>query len=109
MVGGTIVDPHWNPFLVPLNLAEVLICALLLRWRHNTTPRFTGLTDLVRFIAFGVLAGPLITGCVFAFLSAHWWHMTAESAYLRWSAGDTLGIAIATPACIAIFHFKTNA
>ncbi|HEY1161318.1 MAG TPA: diguanylate cyclase [Terracidiphilus sp.] len=111
--GGILVEPHWqtNLVLTVLNLIEVLICALLLRRRSVVPLRFTDPAYLLRFFAYGVLAGPLIAGVFYALFSAHWLHKDPLAAFLQWSAADTLGIAIATPACVAIFQtgFRSTA
>ena len=106
LVGGRMVDPHWQTIVVlsALNLIEVLICALLLRRRSTRPLCFTDPAYLVRFIAFGVLVGPLIAGAIFALVSATWLHTAPGAAFFKWSAADTLGIAISTPACVAIFQ-----
>jgi diguanylate cyclase (GGDEF)-like protein/PAS domain S-box-containing protein len=116
--GGLLIGHHSvvsGLFLTLLNLAESLIGALLLRRRSSQLPDFTSPAYIVRFIAYGVLAGPVIIGAVDALLSPIWhtssplWHASsAGTEFLQWVAADSLGVCVATPACAAIFrtHFR---
>jgi len=98
-----------------LNLSESLIGAWLLRRRSSQLPDFTNPVYVIRFLAFGVIAGPVIMGAVDALLSPLWhtssplWHASSAGAeFLQWVAADSLGVCVATPACVAIFrtHFR---
>lgn len=100
--------------LTSLNLAESFISALLLRRRSSQLPDLTNPGYIIRFLAFGVLAGPVIVGAIDALLSPLWhtssplWHASsALSEFLQWAAADALGVCVATPAFVAIFrsHF----
>ena len=83
---------------------EVLTGALLLRPRSILLPRFTERAYLIRFVGFGVLAGPALAGSIYV-LTLHFWEIAApQNAFLRWMAADSLGIAIATPAFAAVFQ-----
>jgi diguanylate cyclase (GGDEF)-like protein/PAS domain S-box-containing protein len=102
-------------FLTLLNLAESLISAWLLRRRSSQLPDFTNPAYIVRFLAYGVLAGPVVMGTVDALLSPFWhtssplWHASsAGTEFLQWVAADSLGACVATPAYVAIFrtHFR---
>jgi diguanylate cyclase (GGDEF)-like protein/PAS domain S-box-containing protein len=97
---------HWrmNLLLTALNLTEVLIAALLLRQRSTAPPRFTDQPYLIRFVCFGILAGPLATGLMVALLQALWPRIGLGSTPLEWIAADCLGIGIATPVCVAILR-----
>lgn len=101
--------------LTLLNLAEALVSAWFLRRRSSQLPDFTNPSYIIRFLAYGVLAGPVIIGAVDALLSLLWrtssplWHVTSAGAeFLQWVAADSLGACVATPACVAIFrtHFR---
>ena len=100
-----LLRPYWqiNLLLTALNLFEVLIGAVLLRPRSSVLPRFTDREYLLRFVAYGVLAGPLASGLIYAPIAALWLHAAPVSALLQWVAADGLGIAIATPALLTIF------
>lgn len=108
MAGSILVSPEWqmNLLLAVLNLIEVLISALLLRRRSNALPRFTDRAYLIRFIAFGILAGPLAAGLIYAPITALWLHTAPVSALLQWAAADGLGTAVTTLACVAIFRTR---
>jgi integral membrane sensor domain MASE1 len=116
--GGLLIGHHGvvsGLLLTLLNLAESLVSAWLSRRRSSQLPDFTNPSYIIRFLAFGVLAGPVILGAVDALLSPLWqtssplWHATsAGSEFLQWVAADSLGACVATPACVAIFrtHFR---
>lgn len=116
--GGLLVGHHGvggGLLLTFLNLTESLISALLLRRRSSHLPDFTNPAYIIRFLAFGVLAGPVIMGAVDALISPLWhassplWHVSSAGAeFLQWVAADSLGACVATPACVAIFrtHFR---
>ena len=104
--GSMVVNPHWvmNIVLGILNVAEAATAALLLRRRSHDLPRFTQRAYLIRFIALGVLVAPLVAGLVYAALVPLWQHERFWPAVLEWLTADSLGIAVATPACAAIFQ-----
>lgn len=116
--GGLLIGHHGvvsGLLLTLLNLAESLISAWLLRRRSSQLPDFTNPAYIIRFLAFGVVAGPVIMGAVDALLSPFWhnssplWHASsAGTEFLQWAAADSLGACVATPACVAIFrtHFR---
>jgi diguanylate cyclase (GGDEF)-like protein/PAS domain S-box-containing protein len=106
LAGSAVVNPHWwmNLLMGALNIAEVAIAALLLRRRSQDLPCFTERAYLVRFFAFAVLAAPLATGLVYATLAPLWSHQSFWVGVLQWLTADSLGIAVATPACAAIFQ-----
>ncbi|MGA2046178.1 MAG: diguanylate cyclase [Terracidiphilus sp.] len=110
LAGSTLVDPHWqmNLFFTALNLAEIFISASLLRWGSTKLPRFTDRTYLLRFIAFAVLAGPAVIGLVYAAAAGLWLHSPPEAGFFKWTASDSLGAAVATPACVAILRMRLN-
>ena len=101
-----LVHQRWSEFLLYnlLDTVEVLTGALLLRPRSILLPRFTERAYLIRFVGFGVLAGPALAGSIYV-LTLHFWEIAApQNAFLRWMAADSLGIAIATPAFAAVFQ-----
>jgi len=102
---------HWRMslLLTTLNLLEVLIAAHLLRRRSAAPPRFTDHSYLIRFVSCGILAAPLVSGSMVALLSALWPRIHLSFTPLEWIAADCLGIAIATPVCVAILRgqFRT--
>lgn len=113
VAGSLLVNPDWqtNLMLTLLNMAEVFISARLLRRRAREYPRFTERAYLLRFIAYGILAGPFAVGLFYAVIAAFWLHSAPGTALLQWTAADALGAAVATPACVAIFRarFKDTA
>ncbi|MGA3262828.1 MAG: diguanylate cyclase [Terracidiphilus sp.] len=108
IVGSIFVNPHWqmNLLRTALNLAEVLISAYLLRRRSSLFPRFTDHAFLFRFIAFGVLAGPLVIGSIYTLIAALWLPIAPAQAMFQWVVPDALGAGIATPACVAMLRIR---
>jgi len=99
-----LLRTHWqiNLPLAVLNLLEALIGALLLRPRSGMLPRFSDPEYLFRFVAFGVLAGPLAAGLIYAPIAALWLHAAPATALPQWIVDDGLGIAVTTPALLAV-------
>ena len=99
------VSAHWriNLELIPLNLAEILICAFLLRRRLTDIPRFTNGAYLLRFMGY-VMLGPILTGLVFALVAGRFMHIAPGQAFLQWTATDCMGLFVATPALVAILR-----
>jgi len=108
VAGSMIVNPHWlmNLAMGVLNVAEAALAALLLRRRSNDLPHFTQGAYLIRFLGLGVVAAPLATGLVYAAVAPLWRHEAFWPAVLEWVTADSLGIAVATPACVAIFQSR---
>jgi diguanylate cyclase (GGDEF)-like protein/PAS domain S-box-containing protein len=106
LAGVLVVSRHWQAALLPtaLNLAEATIGAFLLRGRFSNLPRFTDRRYLIRFGACAVLAAPLATGSIYAWISAVFAHGPFAANLVQWAAADGLGAAVATPACVAIFR-----
>lgn len=92
--------------LGPLNVLEAAIAAFLLRPRSAQLPRFTDLRYLSRFFALAVVGAPILTGVLFAAGRGLWHHFTYWQAFSSWLLTDSLGIAVATPACIAILRMR---
>lgn len=120
LMGGLLVGHHGvtsGVYLTALNLCEALLSASLLRRRNTSLPDFTSPKYILRFVAFGVVAGPLIMGAVDALVSPIWhsgsplWHVSsAGTEWLQWFAADALGACVVTPAFVAIFrtHFRRS-
>ncbi len=89
-----------------LDMIEVGTAALLLRPHTLELPRFTERAYLFRFIAYGVLAGPLMAGAVYALVLPILGLPIPPSPFLNWAASDSLGIAISTPAFVAVFRTR---
>ncbi len=111
--GGLIVGHHGIVsalLLTFLNLAESLISALFLRRRSSQLPDFTSPRYVTKFLAFGVFAGPVITGAMAALLAPIWHQPSRWTEFLQWVASDALGAGVATPAIVAIFrtHFRKS-
>ncbi len=106
-----LVESQWqlNLMRTALNLAEVFISAHLLRRGSTQWPRFTDRTFLLRFIAFGVLAGPLAIGALYGPIAYLWLHDPLLHSMLQWTVADALGAAVATPACVAILRIRFRA
>jgi diguanylate cyclase (GGDEF)-like protein/PAS domain S-box-containing protein len=104
--GSLLVHESWRMSLLYslLDIAEVLLAALLLRRRSAQLPRFTNISYLFRFIGFAVLATPIAVGLAYAWITTFWTHASLLYTFLEWAAPDCLGIAVITPTCIAIFQ-----
>jgi diguanylate cyclase (GGDEF)-like protein/PAS domain S-box-containing protein len=107
-VRSALIHSRWNEFLLynVLNIAEVMIGALLLRRRSTALPRFTEYGYLIRFFGFAVLAGPALAGGIYALVFPFFAHPVLPHPFLSWMAADSLGIAIATPAFAAILKTR---
>jgi diguanylate cyclase (GGDEF)-like protein/PAS domain S-box-containing protein len=103
---GALAGLHWrmNLLLTALNLLEVLIAAHLLRKRSTAPPRFADRSYIIRFVGYGILAGPLATGLIIALLAALWPRIALGFTPLEWIAAHSLGIGIASPVCVAILR-----
>ena len=111
LVGALLTDGGLflsNLFLVLLNLCEVLLAALLVRRSSKDLPRFTEADYLLRFLIFATIVAPLASGLLFALHTALWTKSSPWLALLSWSAGDGLGIAVTTPAIVAIFMARRS-
>lgn len=97
-----------NFALAVLNIAEVLLAALLLRNGSRKLPRFTDRSYLIRFVAFGIVGAPAMVGVLFA-VSAHLWvHQPVWTGLREWFLTDSLGYAVTTPAVVAIFRTRSR-
>ncbi|MGO9317540.1 MAG: diguanylate cyclase domain-containing protein [Terracidiphilus sp.] len=107
-VRSMFFHPMWNEFLFynALNILEVITAALLMRQRSTELPRFTERTYLLRFIGFAVLAGPALAAGIFALSFPFWKHPALQHPFLSWMVSDGLGIAIATPAIVAVLQTR---
>jgi diguanylate cyclase (GGDEF)-like protein/PAS domain S-box-containing protein len=109
LAAALLVNGYWRPFDLiygVLDLAEVLIAALLLRRRSAKLPDFTDREYLIRFVASAVVAAPVAIGLVFALISAVWLRQAPGHAFLRWAGVDGLGFVVVTPPCAAIFRSR---
>jgi len=107
LIGSLLINRIWRVSTLPLaalNLVEVSICAVLLKRRSNQLPRFANRAYLVRFLCFGVVAGPLASGLVLAAISPLIHRREYWPTYLSWVLFDALGIAVTTPAFVALFQ-----
>lgn len=104
--GSILIHESWRMSLLYslLDIAEVLIAALLLRRRSAVLPRFTDIPYLLRFIGFAALAAPVAVGLAYAWITTCWTHASLLYTFLEWTAPDCLGIAVITPTCVAIFQ-----
>jgi len=106
--GCALANIRWqlNLLFTALNMTEVLIDSVLLRRWSTGRPRFTERAYLIRFIAFAVLAGPVVTGMLYATISAQWPHLPSGLVILRWASIDGLGAAVATPGFVAFLRTR---
>lgn len=108
-IGGVLSwQQTWqvNLVLAALNLCEVLLAAAILRPRSSGFPRFTDRSFLTRFIAFAVLIVPAVIGAVFAITAHFWVGQGLWQGFRDWITTDALGMAVATPAFVAILKMR---
>ena len=107
---GALLSWHWpgqiDLVIVAFNLGEVLLAAAILRPRSNGFPRFTDRSFLTRFIAFGVLIVPATIGTVFAVTAHIWVGQGIWPGFRDWMITDAVGMAVATPAFVAILKMR---
>jgi diguanylate cyclase (GGDEF)-like protein/PAS domain S-box-containing protein len=110
IAGSIFFNAQWrlNLVLTAMNLAEVIISAFLLRRGSTARPRFTDRAYLIHFTCYGVLAGPLAMALVYAPIAACWQHTAPLPALIKYVIADGLGIALATPACVAILRIRSS-
>ena len=89
-----------------LNTLEAVMAACLLRPRSNQLPCFTERRFLARFLTYAVLLAPLNVGAVFALMAHMWVGQGIWVSFRDWFITDALGIAVATPAFVAIFRTR---
>ena len=109
LAGGLVAHTHPWPIvlsIVILNLAEIAMAAILLRRRSTQLPRFTDRSFLARFVAFGVIASPAMAGLLFSSIAHAWIGLGLWPEFRDWFTTDALGIAVATPAFVAIFRTR---
>ncbi len=111
--GGLLVGHHGivsAMVMTSLNMAESLLSASLLRWRHPKLPDFTSPAYLARFVGYAVFAGPAAMGALDALYAMSLHKASPGIVFLNWVAADGLGACVATPACVAIFRtrFRTS-
>jgi diguanylate cyclase (GGDEF)-like protein/PAS domain S-box-containing protein len=102
-----LVTGYWQLGLVMpfVSVAEVAITALLLRKRSTQLPKFTDRAYLIRFCCFAVLVGPLVGAVILAFVF-RLPHSAPGPSFAGPGPLDLLGIAIATPAFVAILQTR---
>ena len=103
-----LVPTAWNTYLAfnLLNMIEVATGALLLRRRSSDLPRFTDPIYLLRFVVFAVLAGPIASETILVLINRIWQVTSPQHPFLIWIGSDILGIAMSTPAFVAIFQSR---
>lgn len=109
MLGSLLVNRIWRVSTLPfaaLNLFEVLVCALLLKRRSQQLPHFADRAYLFRFLIFGVVAGPLASGAVLTVIAPFLQRQPFWPTNFSWMAFDALGIAVTTPAFVALFQSR---
>jgi diguanylate cyclase (GGDEF)-like protein/PAS domain S-box-containing protein len=112
-MAGSLVLHHgfWSPSLliITLNLSETLIGVLLIRGASRDLPRFTDGRYLLRFLLYPVLIAPAAVTLVLTLYYFLWNHQPPLPDFVHGAAEDALGIAVATPAMVAILraHWST--
>jgi diguanylate cyclase (GGDEF)-like protein/PAS domain S-box-containing protein len=111
-LGSILTGETWHQYALVncLNLLEVLIAALLLRKRSDMLLRLTERGQVVRFLAFGAVLGPAVSAILMGLYSTYQHHAWAIGlgTTLSWLTRDGLGIAISTPAFLAILSLRVR-
>ena len=89
-----------------LNMSEVALAIILLRGRTRLRPRFTDPNFLMRFLGCAVLAAPASVAIVYAVIAHVWVDRMVWPEIRDWIITDALGMAVATPAFVAIFRTR---
>lgn len=111
-LGAMLIGTHnWRMLLVyaPLNVAEAGLAALLIRTRDWHLPRFTERAYLLRFLVYGVLTAPAVLAMLSAYSISFLFHRDVWETFRNWITADSLGIAVTTPACVAILQTRFRA
>jgi diguanylate cyclase (GGDEF)-like protein/PAS domain S-box-containing protein len=95
-----------NFFFIPHDVLEIALAAYLLRRRSSDLPVFSNVFYLLRFATCAVVVAPLVTSFVYALIAAFALHTTFAPTFGALFLGDSLGILITTPACVAVFRSK---
>lgn len=108
IAGALALHTPWQHgvIVIPLNILEPFLAALLLRRPSAQFPRFTESKYVGRFIAFAGVLAPVFTGLAAAFALALWQHVSFLKYLAEWSVTDGLGACALTPACVAIFRTR---
>ena len=108
LVGGYLIRESWSQNLIYdcLNIVEVTVAALLLKRKSTEPPAFTDGAYLLRFISFGCVLAPAIAGIALGTYGRLAHHQDFIHITLGWFLGDSLGIAVITPTCVAILHSR---
>ena len=89
-----------------LNLLELLIGAVLLKPKSTNIPKFTSLPYLVRFVLYGCILGPCISGVLIGLFAYLFEQKGFTPAFVGWVLSDCLGIAVVTPTFVAILQSR---
>lgn len=92
-----------------LNLVEIVAGALLIRRKSIQLPNFTDGRYLLRFLAYCVLFGPLLSASILALLGPALWGGPRLPYLTNWLTPDALGTAVAAPTCVAILQRRLRA
>lgn len=102
------VQPQLMILFTILDCGELLAMAFLLKPRDTALPNFTEKKYLLQFILLATLL-PSLSGILFGLFSIHFLHKNGLMQFLiGWLGSDGLGIAISTPAFVAILreHYR---
>lgn len=106
VVGTALVNDSWRLNLLynVLDIGEAAGAAWFLRSRSAQLPRFTDPSYLLRFVGIAVIASPAVAAVCFTTIGYAWLHRPPGFSFLHWVAADSLGIAVVTPALVAVFR-----
>ncbi|MGD0095517.1 MAG: diguanylate cyclase [Terracidiphilus sp.] len=106
VAASAVVGVAWRISLLlsALHMTEVLIAAQLVRKGSTAPPRFADHSYFLRFGVFGVLAAPVAVGSIAGLLLSGWPRTAIGFSPIGGIAADGLGIAIATPVCVAMLR-----
>lgn len=107
LAGGLLIHPErWNTsvLLALLNTLEAVIAGAFLRRRSSELPRLSDGRYLLRFTLLAVLLAPASAGVLFVALYSLWIRFWSWHAFFTWFTCDALGIAVVTPALVAVMR-----
>jgi diguanylate cyclase (GGDEF)-like protein/PAS domain S-box-containing protein len=107
-VGSFLIHENWRlaALFNLLNLVETISAALLLQRSSRETPRFTEREYLIRFLSYAVIAGPGVAASILWVVSTLAKAPNPAMGFLHWMTSDGLGIAVTTPAFVAVFRTR---
>lgn len=84
------------------NVVEPLVGAYLIRRTGNSSGSLTPVPNLVRFVALGVVAGPLVGASIGSTTTVLSFDMPLSQVWPKYFVGDALGVLIVAPLVLSL-------